>query len=68
VRLSPLGTSATIWHSVPAPDGECGASGGITDKENRGTRREPVPLPLCPQIPHDLTPARTLAAVVGSRG
>jgi hypothetical protein len=29
VRLSPLGTAATIWPIVPAPDNECGAVGGM---------------------------------------
>jgi hypothetical protein len=35
---------------------------------NGSTRRVPAPVPLCPpQIPHDLTRARTLAAEVESR-
>jgi hypothetical protein len=35
---------------------------------NRSTRRKTAPVPLCPpQIPHDLTLARTRAATVGSR-
>jgi hypothetical protein len=35
---------------------------------NRSTRRKPAPVPLCPpQIPHDLTRARTRAAAGGSR-
>jgi hypothetical protein len=35
---------------------------------NRSTRRKPAPAPLCPpQIPYDLTWARTRAAEVGSR-
>jgi hypothetical protein len=35
---------------------------------NRSTRRKPAPVQLCPpQIPHDLTRARTRAAAVGSR-
>jgi hypothetical protein len=35
---------------------------------NRNTRRKPAPVPLCPpQIPHDLTRARTRAAAVGRR-
>jgi hypothetical protein len=39
-----------------------------TDRRNRSTRRKPAPAPLCPpQIPHDLTWARTRAAAVGSR-
>jgi hypothetical protein len=35
---------------------------------NRSTRRKPAPVPLLPpQIPHDLTWARTRAAAVESR-
>jgi hypothetical protein len=72
VRLSPLGTAATIWPIVPTPDdGDdvCGAIGGMRiDRENRSTRRNLAPMPLCPpQIPHDLTRARTRSAAVGSR-
>jgi hypothetical protein len=50
-------------------DDECGAVGGMrTVRRNRNTRRIYVPLPLCPpQIPHDLTRARTRATAVGSR-
>jgi hypothetical protein len=65
VRLSPLGTSATNWPIVPAPDDdECGAVGGIRiGRGNRSTHRKPTPVPLCPpQIPHDLTWARIQAA------
>jgi hypothetical protein len=65
VRLSPLGTSVTIWPIVPAPDDslEFGAVGGM-----RIGRREPVLAPLCPpQIPYDLIWDRTQAAAVGSR-
>jgi hypothetical protein len=49
-------------------DDECGAVGGMRiGRENRSTRRKPAPVPLCPpQIPHDLTWARTRAAAVGS--
>jgi hypothetical protein len=70
VRLSPLGTSAIDWPIVPAPDvdDECGAVGGMRiSKGKRSTRTKPAPVPLCPpQIPHDLTWARTRAAEVGS--
>jgi hypothetical protein len=62
VRLSPLGTAVTVWPTVPAPDDdECRAAGGMRiDRENRSTWREPTPVPFCPpQIPHDLTWART---------
>jgi hypothetical protein len=50
-------------------DDECGAVGGMRiGRGNRTTRRKPAPLPLCPpQIPHDLTCARTRAAAVRSR-
>jgi hypothetical protein len=70
VRLSLLGTSAAIWPIVPAPnDNECGAVGGMrTGRGNRSTRRKPTPVPLClPQIPRDLTWARTRVGGVGSR-
>jgi hypothetical protein len=50
-------------------DDECGAVGGMRiGRRNRNTRRKPAPVPLDPpQIPHDLTWARTQSAVVGSR-
>jgi hypothetical protein len=72
VRLSPLGTSATVWLIEPArmvDDDECGELGGMRiGRGNRSTRRKPAPVPLCPpQIPHDLTWSQTWAAVVGSR-
>jgi hypothetical protein len=72
VRLSPLGTSATIWPIVSAPDDdddEYEAVGGMRiGRGNRSTRRKPAPVPLRLQrIPHDLTRARTRAAAVGSR-
>jgi hypothetical protein len=71
VRLSPLGTSATNWPIVPAPDDddECGTVGGMRiGRGNRSTRRKPAPVPLCsPQIPHDQAWARTRAAAVGNR-
>jgi hypothetical protein len=48
-------------------DDECGAVGGMIGKgENRSTRRKPAPMSLCPpQIPHDLTRARTRAITIG---
>jgi hypothetical protein len=71
VRLSLLGTSATNWFIAPPrmmDDDECGAVGGMRiGRGNRNTRRKPAPVPLCPQIPHDSTWARTRAAAVGSR-
>jgi hypothetical protein len=68
VRLSPLGTSATISPIVDDGD-ECGAVGGMRiGKENRSTRRKPAQMPLCPpQIPRDLTWDRTRVVAVGSR-
>jgi hypothetical protein len=79
MRLSPLGTAATLWPTVPAPDHRW-----LNDDDYRwwpwsnrwnansqGTqsiRRKPAPVPLCPpQIPHDLIWARTWAATVGNR-
>jgi hypothetical protein len=45
-------------------DDECESVGGMRiGKGNQSDRREPAPAPLCPpQIPHDLTLARTRAA------
>jgi hypothetical protein len=50
-------------------DDECGAVGGMRiGRGNRSARRKPSPVPLCPpQIPRELTWARTWAAAVGSR-
>jgi hypothetical protein len=49
-------------------DDECGAVGGMTGRGNRSIRRKLAPGLLCPpQIPHDLTRARTRAAAVGSQ-
>jgi hypothetical protein len=44
-------------------DDECGAVGGMRiGRGSRSTRRKSAPVPLCPpQIPHDLTWARTRA-------
>jgi hypothetical protein len=72
VRLSPPGTSATIWPNVPTPGDthdECGAIGGIKIRRgNQNTRRKSTSVPLWPpQIPHGLTWARIRAAEVGSR-
>jgi hypothetical protein len=60
VRLSPLGTSATIWPIVPTPGDECGAVNVIeTGRGNRGTRRKPIPVSLCPpQIPNSQSKRR----------
>jgi hypothetical protein len=63
---------ATVWPIVPVPDdGDdddkdddddgCGAIGGMRiGRRHRSTRRKPTLVPLCPpQIPHDLTRARS---------
>jgi hypothetical protein len=68
-RLSPIGTAATIgllYQPQMIDDGDCGAIGGMKiGRENRSTRRKPVPTSLCPpQIPHDVTRVRTRATVV----
>jgi hypothetical protein len=71
VRLSPLGTAATIGlmcQPQMIDDCDCGAGGGMRiGRGNRSTWRKPVPVPPCPpQIPHDMIGARTRAAAVGS--
>jgi hypothetical protein len=49
-------------------DDEFGAVDGMLGRGKRSTRRKPTPVQLCPpQIPHDLTRARTRAAEVGRR-
>jgi hypothetical protein len=50
-------------------DDDCGAIGGMRiGRGNRGTWRKPDSVSLCPpQIPHDLTWARTRTAAVGSQ-
>jgi hypothetical protein len=70
VRLSPLGTTATVWPIVPDPDDDdCGAICGMQiSKGHRSTRRKPALVPLCPpQIPHGVSRAGPRAAAVGSR-
>jgi hypothetical protein len=58
VRLSPLGTSATVGllYQPRMIDDDYGAVGGMRiDKGNRSNRRKPAPVPFCPpQVPHDL--------------
>jgi hypothetical protein len=70
VRLSLIGTSATNWPVVPAPD-DTGyeAFGGMRiGRRNCSTGRKSAPVSLCPpEIPHDLTWDRTRAVAVGSR-
>jgi hypothetical protein len=68
-KLGPLGTSPTYWPIVSAL-GNCedGEFGGMNGRGNRSTRRTPASVPLCPpQIPHDLTWARSGTVAVGSR-
>jgi hypothetical protein len=50
-------------------DDDCGPIVGMRiGRGNRITRKKPAPVPLCPpQIPRDLTRARTRAAAVRSR-
>jgi hypothetical protein len=72
VRLSPLGTAATIgllYQPQMIDDGDCGAVDGMKiGRGNRSTRRKLAPAPLCPpQISRDLTWARTQADEVGSQ-
>jgi hypothetical protein len=48
---------------------DCGAVGGMRiGRGNRSTRSKPTPVLLCPpQVPYNLTWARTRAAAVGNR-
>jgi hypothetical protein len=49
----------------PPDDYECGTIGEMLGRANRSTQRKLAPVPLClPQIPHDLTQARTRLIVV----
>jgi hypothetical protein len=62
LRLSPLGTAATIgllYQPQMIDDDDYGAVGGMRiGKGNRSTRRKPAPAPLCsPQMPHEQTRA-----------
>jgi hypothetical protein len=73
VRLSPLGIRRPLTGLLYPPrmiDDECGAVGGMRiGRVYRSTRQtKPTPAPFSPpQIQHDLTRARILAAAVGSR-
>jgi hypothetical protein len=69
VRLCSLATSATVWPFISVQDDDkrwwmwsiCVMSG----KLNRISRRNYAQIPLClPQIPQDITRARTLASAV----
>jgi hypothetical protein len=69
VRLSPFCMSATIrllYQPRMKSEDECGAIGGMIGRWNRNTKPTLVPI-YSPQIPHDLTGARTRATEVGSR-
>jgi hypothetical protein len=68
LRLSALGTSATIWPIVPVPDDD-GAVGRMrTDRGNRSIRTKSAPVPLRPpQFPHDLTRVWTRTIAVESQ-
>jgi hypothetical protein len=73
-RLSPLGSSATLWPVVPAQDDTVDVDRGAVEgmrigRGNRSTWETTChPVSLCPSlIPHDLTWAQTRAAAVGSR-
>jgi hypothetical protein len=66
VRLSPFGAAATtglLYQPQMIDDGDCGAIDRMKiGRGNQSTRRKPAPVPLCPpQIPNDLTQARTRA-------
>jgi hypothetical protein len=71
VRLSPLGTSATVvlLYQPRVMDDDYGAVGGMRiGRGNRSTLRKPAPVPLCPpQIPHDQTWDRSRPVAVGSQ-
>jgi hypothetical protein len=58
-----------LTRMIDDDDDECGAVGGMRiGKGNQSIRRKLAPLSLCPpQVPHDLTWARTWAATVGSQ-
>jgi hypothetical protein len=69
--LSPLGTSATNWPIVPLPDDRWWVWSSRWKENWQGITKyskKSAPVPLCPpQIPHDLTRARTRTIAEGSR-
>jgi hypothetical protein len=72
VRLGPLGRRPLfgLFYEPRMMDyDEYGAVGGMIGRGNRNTSRsKPAPVSFCaPQIPHNLTRARTRAAAVGNR-
>jgi hypothetical protein len=68
--LSPLGPSITNWPIVPAPGDRWWVWSSRWNENSQGKPKysEKIsPVPLCsPQIPHNLTWARTQATAVGS--
>jgi hypothetical protein len=68
MRLSPLGIGL-LYQPQTMDDSDCEAVDGMKiDRGNRSTRRKLAPVLLCPpQIPHDLTQARTRATAVGNQ-
>jgi hypothetical protein len=68
-RTESTNTVATKRSIAAAPDDDdCGSICVIIGREERSSRRTLAPVSLCPpQIPYDLTGARTMAAAVGSR-
>jgi hypothetical protein len=59
--VSPLGTSTTVWPTVPDDD-ESAAVGRMSGSGHQSTQRKPLLVPLCPpQIPHNLIWAQTWA-------
>jgi hypothetical protein len=61
-------TTGLLYQLRMMDDDECGAIDGMIGRGNRSTPRKTAPVPLFPpQIPHDLTQARTRTAAVGSR-
>jgi hypothetical protein len=72
VRLSPLGTAATVWAIVPAPDDRwCRMWSSLWNENWQGKSKysgKTSPVQLCPlQIPHNLTRTRTRSSALGSR-
>jgi hypothetical protein len=61
-------TLFSLLYRPPMMEDDCGAVGGMIGRGNRGARRKPAPVLICPpQMQHDLARARTRAAAVGIR-
>jgi hypothetical protein len=67
VQLGSLGNAATNSPIVPAPVYYDGEIGGMIGKGNRGTRRKPAQVPVCPLQTSHAARTRTRAAAVGSQ-